>query len=107
MARVHREFQCLMAAAVLLGTAGYAQDSPNQIPAGDLVRTVIANELKPQANGTRWLYQLEKDEAGTMQTKEILETKDGSLEKLIAVSGKSLTPQQQRQEAERIVKLAR
>jgi hypothetical protein len=107
MARVHREFQCLMAAAVLLGTAGYAQAPPNQIPAGDLVRAVIANELKPQANATRWMYQLEKEEAGTVQTKEIVETKDGSLEKLIAASGRSLTPQQQRQEAERVVKLAR
>ena len=107
MARVHRELQCLMAAAVLFGTVGYAQDSLNQISAGDLVRAVVANELKPQGNGKRWMYQLEKEEAGTVQTKEIIETKDGSLDKLIAVSGKSLTPQQQRQEAERIVKLAR
>ena len=107
MARVHRELQCLMAAAVLFGTVGYAQDSLNQISAGDLVRAVVANEHKPQGNGKRWMYQLEKEEAGTVQTKEIIETKDGSLDKLIAVSGKSLTPQQQRQEAERIVKLAR
>src|SRR5207249_3791012 len=108
MARVHRELQLLLAATVLLGTIGHTQDSPNgQIPAGDLVRAVIANELKPQTNATRWMYQLEKEEAGTVQTKEIIETKDGSLDKLIAVSGKSLTPQQQRQEAERIVKLAR
>jgi len=108
MARVHRELQLLLAATVLLGTIGHTQDSPNgQIPAGDLVRAVIANELKPQTNATRWMYQLEKEEAGTVQTKEIIETKDGSLDKVIAVSGKSLTLQQQRQEAERIVKLAR
>jgi hypothetical protein len=107
MARVYRELHFVVAAVVLFGTSGFAQISPTrQVSAGELVRAVIANELKPQANAARWMYQLEKEEAGTVQSKEVIETRDGSLDKVTAVNGKSLTPEQQRKEVDRIVKLA-
>jgi hypothetical protein len=107
MARVHRVLPFLTAVVVLFRIVSVAQNSPHaEVPAGDLVRAVIANELTPQTSPMRWMYQLEKEENGTVQTKEIIETSDGSLDKLMAVNGKSLSTQQQLQEAERIIKLA-
>jgi hypothetical protein len=108
MARVHRELPFVVAAVVLFRTIGFAQAAPpGQIPAGEMVRAVIANEIKPQAsNEARWMYQLEKEESGTVQTKQVVETKDGSLDRLIAVNGKSLTLEQQRNEAQRIMNVA-
>ena len=108
MARVHRMPPFLTAVVVLFTMLGVTQTSPNaQLSPGDLVRAVIANELKPQTNAARWTYQLEKQEAGAMRTKQTVETSEGSLDKLIAVNGTSLTLQQQRQEAERLLKLVR
>jgi hypothetical protein len=84
-----------------------AQSQP-QLSAADLVKAVINNELKPTPDtDVRWKYRLEKEVEGKRETREVVETKSGSLDKLVSVDGKPLNDAQQRDEAERILRLAR
>ena len=55
-----------------------------------LVRRASQNELK-SANGNRpYRYQLHKIDDGKITTKEIVETKDGDVARLIAMNDKPL-----------------
>src|ERR1043166_1634242 len=77
--------------------------SPN-----DLVRTVVANELKQsETDPSRWMYELTKIENGQTQTKRVVEMRDGSLDRVIANNGQSLSVQKQNEESDRIAKLVK
>ena len=68
----------------------------------DLVKTVIRNELNTSdVREMRWKYLLVKEVDGTQETREVVETKSGSLDRLIAIAGTPLTDGQQRDETER------
>ena len=78
-----------------------------QLSATDLVEAVIRGELNPSdATEVRWKYLLVKEVDGKQETREVVETKLGSLERLIAIAGRPLTPSQQRDESERILRLS-
>lgn len=90
---------------VILGASlAFAQNAPpSGVSAGDLVRTVVANELKlSEHDPSRWRYDVTKFESGQNQTKRVVEMQKGSLERLIATNGKSLSIEQQQKETERI-----
>jgi hypothetical protein len=92
----------LILAIVLLGVPARPQSVPNsQLSANDLVRRVVTNELTFQDDHTNWMYRLEKEEYGKKQVEEIVETKEGSLRRLLSVNGLPLTPKQQMEEDER------
>jgi hypothetical protein len=59
------------------------------------------NELNFQDDHTNWMYRLEKEQYGKKQVEEIVETKEGSLSRLLSVNGLPLTPKQQMEEDER------
>jgi len=64
---------------------------------------VVANELRlSEHDPSRWRYDVTKLENGQNQTKRVVEMRDGSLERLIATDGKSLSVEQQQKETERI-----
>jgi hypothetical protein len=97
----------ILAVLLLAPAAVWAQAQP-QLPAADLVKAVIANEIKPSSDtDVRWKYRLEKEVDGRRETREVAETKSGSLDKLVAVDGRTLNEAQQRAEAERVLRLAR
>jgi hypothetical protein len=97
----------LIAIPCLLLSLGYAQTAPT-MSADELARAVVNNELKiSDANQSRWTYLAEKDEAGKKQTKRVIETAYGSLERVIAVDGTPLTPERQREETDRVARLAK
>jgi hypothetical protein len=107
MMRVLRNWVFVAFLTLALGPAGFSQSalpgpavSPN-----DLVRAVVANELKPQDNPSRWMYKVDKEEDGKKQTKEVVQTREGSLERLTAIDGRSLPSEKQQEEAARIEKL--
>ena len=77
-------------------------------PANDLVRAVVANELKAQ-NGShsRWMYRVDREEQGKKKAKEVVQTGQGSLDRLVAVDGQPLNAKEQQDERERIAKLVR
>jgi len=103
----------LIAAGVclLLGGAAAAQPAPQaataQVSAQELVRRVIANEDKASKEHLRFLYRLrtEKPATGAI-TKELVETNEGEVARLIAVNDKAPTAQQRQADDERLQKLA-
>jgi hypothetical protein len=105
---VHSRF--ILAAVILLRVSGFAtaQAQPNaQLSPADLVKAVIHSELKPSdVTEIRWKYLLVKEADGKQETREVVETKSGSLDHLIAIAGKPLSASQQRDEKERILKLS-
>jgi hypothetical protein len=87
---------------ILLGVPARPQSVPNSPgSANDLVRRVVTNELAFQDDHTNWMYRLEKEQYGKKQVEEIVETKEGSLSRLLSVNGLPLTAKQQMEEDER------
>jgi len=83
-----------------------SQSMPQLSPA-DLVKGVIHTELNTSdVTGVRWKYLLDKEADSKQETREVVETKSGSLDRLIEVAGKPLTDAQQRSEADRILRLS-
>ena len=73
--------------------------------ANDLARRVITNELKFQDDHTNWMYRLEKEQYGKKQVEEIIETREGSLSRLLSINGQPLTAKQQVEEDQRVQEL--
>jgi hypothetical protein len=74
--------------------------------ANELVRRVVANELKSQADDHgHWMYRLVKEESGRKQVQEILETNNGSFTRLLSIDGRPLDARQQQRESRRMQRL--
>jgi hypothetical protein len=72
-----------------------------------LVRDIIHNEIEAQSrDNSLWCYreQLEEDSKAN-KTLEVCQTKDGALERLLAIEGRELDSAQKQAEDERIEKL--
>jgi len=96
--------------ALLPIAAAFSQSASAGPPvsANDLVRAVVANELKPQVGSHgRWMYRVEREEQGKKKTKEVVQTGLGSLDRLVAVNGQPLNAEEQKDESERIGNLVR
>jgi hypothetical protein len=90
--------------------AAFSQSASAGLPisANDLVRAVVANELKAQDEGHgRWMYRVEREQQGKKKAKEVVQTGQGSLDRLVAVDGQPLTAKEQQDEKERIGNLVR
>jgi len=106
---IHPYSRSLLTAAAILSASSFvaAQPQPNQLSPADLVKQVIYNELHPTAGSTlRWRYRSQKQVDGKQESRAVVETKSGSLDRLLMVSGRPLTRQQENAEAERILRLA-
>ncbi len=91
---------------ILLGISASPQSVPSSRGlASDLARRVIANELKFQDDHTNWRYRLEKEQYGKKQVEEIIETKEGSLSRLLSINDQPLTAKQQEEEDQRVKEL--
>jgi hypothetical protein len=87
---------------ILLGSPTLSQSESPGVSANDLARRVITNELKFQDDHTNWKYRLEKEQYGKKQVEEIIETKEGSLSRLLSINGQPLTAKQQKEEDQRV-----
>ena len=101
----------MMLASVILLLApciGLAESKSNaQISPADLVKAVIHNELQPSSGPeSRWKYRLDKESDGKQETREVIETKSGSMDRLLSVAGKPLTGVQASDEAGRILRFS-
>jgi hypothetical protein len=93
---------------ILLGSAAFPQSDSERlgISANELARKVVTNELKVQNEDLgHWMYRLEKEDGGKKQVQEIVETKDGSLSRLLSTDGRPLDAIQQQKESRRIQRL--
>ena len=96
----------LTLAIILLGVPARSQSIPSsQVSANDLARRVIANELEFQDDHTNWMYRLEKEQDGKKQVEEIVETKEGSLSRLLSTNDRPLSVKQQDEEDQRVQEL--
>src|SRR3989449_2422911 len=76
--------------------------------ANDLARAVVANEPKSQdANHSRWMYHVDRDEQGKKKAKEVVQTGQGSLDREVGDDGHQLNAHEQQKEKERIEDLVR
>jgi hypothetical protein len=105
---MHSRF--MLAAVILLLVSRFATaqaQSNAQLSPADLVKAVIRSELNhSDTTEVRWKYLLVKEVDGKQETREVVETKSGSLDHLIAIAGRPLSVGQQRDETERILRLS-
>jgi hypothetical protein len=93
-------------AIILLGVPARSQSvQSSEVSANDLARRVIADELKFQDDHTNWMYRLERKQDGKKQVQEIIETKEGSLSRLLSINDRPLTAKQQEEEDQRVQEL--
>lgn len=97
----------VLAIIVFLGIAGataaVAQSKPS--PA-DLIKAVIHNEVSTSTPEVHWKYVLDKEVDGKQETREVVETKSGSLDRLVSAAGNPLNDAQQHEELQRILHLS-
>src|ERR1700737_2551069 len=105
MRQVHSSAAVILA-VILLGVPARPQSVlSSQVSASDLARRVITNELNIQDHHTNWMYRLEKEQYGKKQVEEIIETKKGSLSRLLSINDRPLTAKQQLEEDRRVREL--
>jgi len=95
---------------VLLASITLAQSiEPHEtLSANDLVRSVVANELRFQGDEhNSWMYRVEREAQGTTTVKEVIQTSRGSLERLLAINGRVLNLREQWSETERLARFLR
>jgi len=97
----------VLVSIILLGSTTLSQSNSGSLEASanDLARRVITNELKFQDDHTNWMYRLEKEQYGKKQVEEIIETKEGSLSRLLSIDDRPLTAKQQGEEDQRVQEL--
>jgi hypothetical protein len=83
-------------AGLLFASVISSQTANERLPANDFVRQIIDHELQAERNDhSLWMLRLETQESGKAEVREVVETKDGDLDWLISVNGKSLSKDQQ------------
>ena len=101
----HSRLKLARIVSLLGSVAVAAQQRPQELPA-DLVREVIHNELnEPQGTQLKWRYVSEKEADGKQETREVIETGRGVLDRLIAIGGKPLGGFQRQQEMDRLLQI--
>src|ERR1700681_4158982 len=76
------------------------------LSAGEILRRVVNSELKAQANDhTHWMYEVKAGISGKEQVKVAVQTREGYLDRLRFVNGQPITPEEEKQEDQRIARL--
>ena len=88
----------LALASLLFASLSSSQTVNEPLPANECVRQIIDNELQAEQNDhSHWMLRLEIQKSGKAEVREVVETKDGDLDWLISVNGKSLAEDEQRE----------
>jgi|SRR5579864_1262403 len=98
-----RFFAASLFASSIAVTAAQAQ---SQVNAQELVKDVVFNELKAaKDDNTHWMYFSNETAADGHQSREVVETKDGVIYRVMGVDGRPLSAEERRLEDQRIQKL--
>ena len=92
----------LLLLAPSLAAAQRPEPSPPQVPANELVKRAIQKELDDTGRDLHFMYRLHKKTPERTETRECLETNDGTLARVIAINDQPLTPEQQQLETQRL-----
>src|ERR1700720_2799297 len=102
---------CLMAAVFLVFCVpAYVQNTSSDagLSAGEVLRRVVNSESKAQANDhSHWMYEVKAGVSGREQVKVAVQTREGYLDRLKFMNGQPITPEQEKQEDQRIARLAK
>ena len=95
----------IVAAQCAILAQGQTSEAP-QLPASQLVREVVYNELNDHSTHGFWRYWVEKRAQNGVRLEEQVETPHGPVTRLAETNGHPLDTAQQRQEAARLEHLA-
>ncbi|MGI9103042.1 MAG: hypothetical protein ACR2IF_11430 [Terriglobales bacterium] len=94
---------------VMAAGSVFAQQPPKpDLPANptDLVRHAVANELRTDPNRPHYMFRLTKKKSEQhSETREMIETQNGVIGRLLLVDGKPLTAEQRQKEDKRLQRL--
>ena len=91
------------ALACMFQKTGVSQDSPLPSDATQFVRDAITRELNAIDNDhSNWMYRLHREDEKNTQDRQIIETKEGSLAKVVLFNGQPLTSEQRQSDNERM-----
>ncbi len=97
------------AALMLLATLAWAVQQPPKpdLPANpaDLVRKAVANENAPETDNTHYMYRLTRNKPDHTETREMIETDQGVIGRLLLINGKPLSPADRDKEDKRLQRL--
>jgi hypothetical protein len=104
----HKAAMPIPVVMALLAGAAFAQTpSILQQPPLTTVKNVIYNEMHPSnSTNIHWKYRLAKTSGSKEETRTVVETQSGALDRLVAVGGQPLNGAQQADETKRILKFA-
>jgi hypothetical protein len=91
-----------VALLLVICVAAIAHDQTPPLPATDLMKEVIKNELADRIQQRKFMYLIAKRDGKQTLTEEQVETVDGPLFRVIAIDGKPLSRDEQQQENTRI-----
>jgi hypothetical protein len=100
---------CLLAFLLCPLSGAQPAEKSAEESAEELVRRVVANELKAQEEDhSHWMFRLQSEGPdGATQVEEVVQTKTGELKRPIMINGRELTAQEQEQADQRIEQLIR
>ena len=107
-AKLLRVSGLIAAAFLVFCVPAYVQNTSSDagLSAGELLRRVVNSELKAQANDhSHWMYEVKAGVSGKEQVKVAVQTREGYLDRLKCVNGQPITPEQEKQEDQRIASL--
>src|SRR6202521_5501045 len=107
-AKLLRVSGLIAAAFLVFCVPAYVQNTSSDagLSAGELLRRVVNSELKAQANDhSHWMYEVKAGVSGKEQVKVAVQTREGYLDRLKFVNGQPITPEQEKQEDQRIAAL--
>lgn len=88
--------------------ASLTRQSQAAASADDLVEAAVQNELnRSDTIDVRWKYLSYKEVDDKSEAREVIETKFGTVDRLVSVAGKPLSEVQQQSEIKRILRLSR
>ena len=90
---------------VTTATVCFAQQPELPKDPTELVRKVIANELKPDPDKQHYTYRVTKKLPDRTEVKQMIDTPQGTVGRLILINGKPLTPEQRQKEDARLERL--
>lgn len=89
------------------GSKPVAKSSTPNISAAQLLKAVVDHEVAADKDDhSLWMYTDQLKKGGTLVTERIVETKDGTITRKVAVNGQPLSASQRQEETARIEKLA-
>src|SRR2546423_377777 len=97
----------MMAVYVCAGMVVAQRPAVLQPDSVQLVRAAVANEVENTSTSDFWMYRLTKETKSGIQVKDMVETKDGIVARLVSVNGRALTEAERETDDQRLDHLAR